>query len=134
MVQNPDLEEELLLPISDDVSEKFGECVDDIEQRGCGLRQLQEIAKKYVSPGKPWIEGIVNAPDSENSSIAKAVAEWADGDTVALHYAYGNDYVCTRDVAKSAGEESVFSSANMIFLERKYGIKSITPEELANLL
>jgi hypothetical protein len=35
------------------------------------------------------------------------VSEWADGDAVAAHIAYGNDIFCTQDQGKSAGGPSI---------------------------
>ena len=69
-----------------------------------------------------------------NNKIAKAFAEWADGDTVAAHYAYRNDYICTNDIGRSAGSRSIFSSNNRAWLKDNFGIEIITPKELVNLI
>ena len=52
-----------------------------------------------------------------------------DGDAalrlhLGAHYAYANDYLCTRDSAKSGGANSLFSLANRSWLESKYGRES----------
>lgn len=132
--KNPDLKSEWFIPTTHDFAERFGTCGRDVEAHGCGLSQLKIIGQKYAPPNKPWHAGISAAPDSEEKPIAKAVAEWADGDAVCVHYAHGNDYLCTRDIAKAAGSNSVFAATNRTWLEQKYGIKFITPEELANLV
>lgn len=132
--KNPDLKPEWFVPATHDIAERFGAIGRDIEAQGCGLSQLKAIGQKYAPSNRPWHAGISAAPDSEETPIAKAVAEWADGDAVSAHYAYKNDYVCTRDVAKAAGSNSVFSAANRKWLEQRYGVKFITPEELARLV
>jgi hypothetical protein len=76
--------------------------------------------------------GIGKAPNLENTNIAKAVAEWADGDTVACAVAIGSDFICTNDKAKSAGNNSVFSRQNIDILRKEYGLEFIKPDELAN--
>ena len=131
---NPDLKPEWFVPVTHDIAERFGTCGRDIETHGCGLSQLKAIGEKYAPSNRPWHAGISAAPDSEENAIAKAVAELSDSDAVSAHYAYGNDYVCTRDIAKAAGNNSVFSAVNRTWLEQKYGIKFITPKELGNLV
>lgn len=132
--KNPDIKDEWFLGITHDIANRFGACGREIEANGCGISQLKAIGKKYSGPNQPWHEGIRLSPDAEEAPIAKAVAEWADGDAVAAHFAYGNDYICTRDVAKSGGQDSVFSIKNRAWLESKYGVKFITPEQLAEMI
>ncbi|WAC03069.1 hypothetical protein N7U66_05425 [Lacinutrix neustonica] len=72
--------------------------------------------------------------DSENSVIANAVAEWADGDSLASHPAINGDYFCTNDNAKKAGTNSVLSLNNMNILNQEFGAKKINPTELAELI
>ena len=133
-VKNPDVKPEWFVPVTHDIAEWFGAIARDIEEQGCGISQLKAIGQTYSPSYEPWHAGISAAPDSEENSIAKAVAEWADGDAISAHYAYGNDYVCTRDIAKSAGNSSVFSAANRTWLEKRFGVKFLTPEELARLV
>lgn len=80
----------------------------EIEAHNAGIAQIKKIANKYAN-GKGLVKGINAAPASEFGLIANAVAEWADGDAISAHYGYGNDYFCTRDNAKAAGGDSVFS-------------------------
>lgn len=131
---NSDLREEWFVGTTHEIAKRFGDCGREIESRGCGIAQIKAIGTKYAGNSQPWYEGISIAPMSEETAIGKAVAEWADGDTVAAHYAYTNDYLCTRDTAKSGGADSVFSAENRAWLESKYGIKFITPEALANMI
>jgi len=117
----------------DEVSNRFGEVGRRIQTVGAGMHHIQEIAKRYVSPSKLWSQGLAAAPTTEDRAIAAAVAEWADGDMVAAHVAYGNHYICTRDSAKGAGSTSVFSPANRAWLANDYGVRFVSPTELAAL-
>lgn len=114
--------------------ETFLTCLTEIEQHGCGIKHAKDIGQKYARIGQPWYVGLGAAPDFEDKAISKAIAEWADGDSVAAHIAYKNDYFCTRDVAKAAGTDSILSPQNRDWLTSQYGVKFVTPEQLvANL-
>ena len=136
--KNPDLQEDWFVGQTDaeahERQELFGSVLRDIESKGCGIFEIKSIGEKYApNPGK-WLDGIRSAPDSESPLVAKAFAEWADGDSVSAHIAYRNDYFCTRDVGKSAGTQSILSQANRSWLREKYGVNFVTPEELATML
>lgn len=100
----------------------------EIEQKEAGIFHIKELGKKYNTH---WTTGIAQAPVSEEGNIAKAIAEWADGDSVACHIAVGGDYFCTRDTAKKAGDKSIFSESNLEWLKQEYSFRTISPEELA---
>ena len=100
----------------------------EIEQKEAGIFHIKELGKKYNTH---WTAGIAQAPVSEEGNIAKAIAEWADDDSVACHIAVGGDYFCTRDTAKKAGDKSIFSESNLEWLKQEYGFRTISPEELA---
>jgi hypothetical protein len=102
-----------------------------IESKGAGFSHIKELGERY---DKNWLSGIRNAPESENGNIAKAIAEWADGDSVACHIVIGGDYFCTRDIAKKAGDKSIFSEKNIEWLEKEFNFKIISPEDLAIIL
>jgi hypothetical protein len=99
-----------------------------IESKGAGFYHVKELGEKY---NDDWVTGIRQAPKSEEGNIATAVAEWADGDSVACHIAVGGDYFCTRDTAKKAGGKSIFSQKNLEWLKMDYDFHVISPEELA---
>jgi len=103
-----------------------------IEEKGAGITLLKEIGEQYGEP--VWMKGLKKAPESDRKKIAKAAAEWADGDSVAISIALGCDYFCTRDQAKGAGNKSVLSQENLAWLKADYGFQAITPEELAKLI
>ena len=99
-----------------------------IEKRQAGIFHIKEIGLKY---NRLWTKGIEVAPVHEEGNIAKAIAEWADGDSVACHIAVGGKYFCTRDIARKAGEKSVLSQENIEWLKSEYNFEIISPEDLA---
>ena len=133
-IQNPDLKHEWFVGITHEIANRLGDCDREIEANGCGISQIKQIGQQYAPANEPWHKGIALAPNSEEGSIAKAVAEWADGDTVAAHYAYGNDYICTRDIAKSGGPDSVFAPKNRIWLKQRFGVDFVTLVDLSTMI
>ena len=133
-LKNQDLNKEDFLPITTDIADLFGEVVRKVEAAGGRIAWFKNISRRYADFPEKWQDGLKNIPDNSRGEIADAVAEWADGDMVCAHVAYGNHYICTRDSAQKAGKDSVFSTENRDWLEREYSVKFITPEELAVLL
>lgn len=109
-------------------------CMTQIEQHGYGVKHAKDIGKKYAREGQEWRVWLGVTPDSENSAIARAIAEWADGDAVAAHIAYKNNYFCTRDEAKTAGTGSILSLGNRAWINSKYDVCFVSPEELVTIL
>jgi hypothetical protein len=72
--------------------------------------------------------------NKEKNQIEKAFAESADGDFVAAHIAFGNDYLCTDDRGISAAAASIFDANNRSWLKSQYGVKIVSAQELADLL
>lgn len=134
-LKNPDLERKYFVVQSEDEArsrqELAAEVVREIEGREAGMFQLRAIGLKYAPN---WMAGIRVAPEHEAKAIAKAIAEWADGDSIAAHIGYGNQYYCTRDSGRSAGQKSIFSEENRNWLKERYGVSFVTPEELAALI
>ena len=112
--------------------DKVFEVCRKIEDAGAGMTQIEDIGKQYGNP--VWLKGLKSAPESDRNKIAKAAAEWADGDSVAISIALSCDYFCTRDQAKGAGSKSVLSATNLAWLNADYGFKTILPEDLAKLV
>jgi hypothetical protein len=98
------------------------------EERQAGIFHIKEIGLKYPCQ---WTKGIEVAPDHEEGNIAKAIAEWADGDSVVCHIAVGGKYFCTRDNAQTAGDKSVLSQDNIEWLKKEYDFEIISPEDLS---
>lgn len=106
-----------------------------ISELGSGIAPLIKILEKYSPTRNPDLSRwIASAPESETNAIAKAVAEWADADSVAAHIGIQGDFFCTRDQAKGAGRSSVLSASNVTTLEREFGFKKVSPDELAAML
>jgi hypothetical protein len=103
-----------------------------IELNNAGIYHIKQIGQRYNHD--VWLDGIHSAPQSEIGNIAKAAAEWADGDSVAISIALNCDYFCTRDQAKSGGSNSVLSERNLRWLKHEYEFEIISPENLANLI
>ena len=66
------------------------------ESRGLGCARAKALATRLAGgtpPEGPWFRSLGNARDiHETREVARAVAEWADGDSVTTHYGYGNDF------------------------------------------
>ncbi len=129
-IHNPDLKDEWFVTMSHEYGNKFGEVARRLEAAGAGIAMIKAIGNNYAAPTEPWFEGIAKAPASDDSTIAKAVAEWADADSVAAHVANGNAFFCTNDLAVTAGVASTFSASNRQWLESDYGVKFVSPSEL----
>ena len=138
-LKNPDIPDSYFLSYSSlaDAAqrlEKYNQCLREIEDRGCGIHHIKKIGQKFSPAGTLWFDGLTNMPDDKGALVSKAVAEWADGDAVAAHVGYDNDYFCTRDIGKSAGPDSILSEANRAWLKSKFGVIFATQEELAAIL
>jgi hypothetical protein len=91
-----------------------------IEARGVGKAAFDAAGGWNTQAGVPYNEKV----------LAKACAEWADGELVASHIAYRNEILCTNDQARAAGV-SIFDSNNRVWLTSEFGVKFATLEELA---
>jgi hypothetical protein len=118
------------IPLSD-ILDRFAQVARRIEEASAGITTIQQLGARHAGPGEPWQRGLRNVPASDGHLLASAVAEWADGDTVAAHVAYRSHYLCTRDMGKGAGASSVFAPANRAWLTAEYGVQFVTPGELA---
>lgn len=110
----------------------------EIEARGVGFSQLKELAGKFASRAnliEPWFKSLERAIDvHEMNSVNRAVAEWADGDTLAAHIGYGIDFFCTEDAGKSAGARSILDANNQAWLRERFGVKIISMSDLAKMV
>lgn len=112
--------------------DKVFEVAQKIEDSGAGMSQIEAIGKLYDTTN--WMKGLKKVPETEINKIAKAAAEWADGDSVAISVALSCNFFCTRDQAKGAGSKSVLSINNLTWLKNDYGFETILPENLAKLI
>lgn len=118
--------------------EKFHMALSAIESRGVGFSQIEILAKIFsqrVNVAEPWYKSLVRTKDVlEENAVKRAVAEWADGDSIAAHIGYGIDYFCTNDIGKSAKTDSIFDIENRAWLNQHYGVKIITLSDLAKMV
>jgi hypothetical protein len=96
------------------------------------LKRYEAIAAAIEARGLGFAR-MLKKPGSERKA-ARAVAEWADGDSVAAHHGYANDLFCTEDRAAKAGRKSVMHPAYRGWLHRAYGVGFVTISQLAGLL
>lgn len=126
---NPEVDKVLYLVADfDKYYNKAVEVAERIQAEGAGFSWLKALGEKYDTH---WLKGIKKSPVTEANKIAKAAAEWADGDSVAICIGLECDYFCTRDEAKGAGQKSVFSKANMTWLKNEYNFQTIDIPSLA---
>ncbi len=109
-----------------------------IESHGLGCARAMALATRLargtVPPG-PWFQSLGNARDiHETREVGRAIAEWADGDSVAAHYGYGNVFFCTLDAGKGEskrGDPAILDADNRLWLTAQYGVQFVTISELA---
>jgi hypothetical protein len=132
-----------------DYNERFGDVVRTIVDKRIGEGALSALAKDFSARlDSPWpaslsdralIFGVyeyacASGLSKEKRQIEKAFAESADGDLVAAHIAFGNDYVCTEDCGGTAVSPSIFDAENRAWLKTEYGVEILNVQQLAHLL
>jgi hypothetical protein len=121
-----------ILPLSNEQNEKISVVCQLIEEQlSSGYFWIQKIFEKYNLQDS--FNSIRNLPECEEKSIAKATAEWADGDSIAAHIGYGGDYFCTNDQGGQAGINSVMHHDNIAILASHFGLKVVSPEQLLEI-
>ena len=110
------------VPTSAARDNRWGEILETIEQRGVGAAALVALDEEL---------GKTNSESDAEKRFASAIGEWADGDSIAAHVAYGNDVFCTHDQGKSAGRKSILDADNREWLAERYDVQFATIEELA---
>ena len=111
-----------------------------IQARGLGQAQIAELALSFSEragkAGEPWFEGLRRARDArEEEQIKRAVAEWADADSVAAHIGHGIDFFCSEDKGGSTGgAPSILDRANREWLAATWAVRFVTLSELSALL
>jgi hypothetical protein len=113
----------------------------EIEKRGVGCGRAKALAARLAGGalrGSIWWQSLGNVQDvHERGEVSRAIAEWADGDSVAAHYGYGNDFFCTLDAGKGEskrGDPAILDADNRAWLTEKYGIQFVTIGELAKAI
>lgn len=94
------------------------------------LKRYESIAAAIEARGWGYAR-VSKVGTSDARKLARAVAEWADGDSVAAHHSYSNDLFCTQDRAVRAGRDSVMHPANRGWLRRVYAVEFVDIAQLA---
>ena len=97
------------------------------DQRPAGIGDRELIRGYYDAVCAAGIK-------AEKAAIDNAYSEDADGDVVAAHIAWGNDYLCTEDRGKSGALPSIFDDENRAWLKSTHGVEILNAQELAALL
>jgi hypothetical protein len=130
-------------------NERFGNVVRTIVDRGVGEGAFPVLAREFTEQldaprpaglsDRGLIYGVYKYACTSGLSkykrqIEKAFAESGDGDLVAAHIAFGNDYLCTDDQGRSAVSPSVFDAENRAWLKTEHGVEILNAQQLAHLL
>jgi hypothetical protein len=132
-----------------DYNERFGDVATAIAGRGVGRGALAVLARELTARldgprPQAWSDreflyrvyeyARTSSLKKEKEQIEKAFAESADGDLVAAHVAFGNEYLCSDDHGRSAIGASVLDSDNRAWLQTAYGVNILSAQQLADLL
>ena len=116
---------------------KVCEVAHAIESRGVGIAQLKKLGFDLNTSRESdqWFRFLDQSTNiHEERAVERAFSEWADGDSIAAHIAYGLDVFCSDDIGKSNVTNSVLDSNHRSWLTETYGVRFMTFEELANNL
>ncbi len=118
---------------------KIDELMKEQTARNVGYAQVHSLGEKIAretNSNVPWFDALEKARDvHEVAAVQRGFSEWADGDSIASHIAYGDiDVFCSADKGKSNANASVLDAAHRQWLTNDYGVKFKTIEEIANLL
>ena len=140
-VDDPEGKRYLAEPSKDAISrrlDRLSEAVTAIEARGVGCAQAMRIAHEIQADigGYDTFVSYLGWPrnPAERKKINRAIAEWADGDSVAAHYAYGIELFCSEDFGKGASIASIFDTDNREWLNDTLGIQFVTLAQLADMV
>lgn len=118
--------------------DRYFKVAEAIESRAAGFAQIQRLAAKFAQRAgvtEPWYKSLERTIDvHEKNAVIRAVAEWADGDSVAAHVGYGIDFFCTEDAGNSAGANSILNAENRTWLHEHFGVRIITLNALAKMI
>lgn len=112
--------------------DKIHEVTRAIEDRGLGAAQVKALGQKMASdPTEEWFRALDNAKDThQKHAVQRAFSEWADGDAIAAHIAYGLDIFCSEDIGNSNATNSILAPTNRAWLTATYGVQFMTFDDL----
>ena len=117
--------------------DKVNELAAKVAARGVGQARAVECGLQLSRPAgiiqpELWLQGLRRAStQSECKRVAKVVAEWADGDSIAAHYGFGIDLFCSEDFGKAGNGNSILGCDNRQWLSECFGIRFVSLAELA---
>ena len=114
--------------------DKALEVAQAIETRRVGFAQVKALGEGFAAsdPAAVWFRSLDQATDvHQKRAVERAFSEWADGDSVAAHVAYGLDVFCSDDVGNSNATNSVLDPVHRAWLTAIYGVRFMTFEDLA---
>ena len=117
--------------------DKAHEVAQAIEARGIGFAQVKCLGENMGTSGTevPWFRFLDQAADvHQRHAVERAFSEWADGDSVAAHVAYGLDIFCSDDIGESNATNSVLDPNHRAWLTKAYGVRFMTFRELVATL
>lgn len=111
---------------------KIHEVARAVEHRGLGIAQVKALGGTMASgPDELWFSALENAKDvHQERAVERAFSEWADGDSIAAHIAYGLDIFCSADVGNSNATNSILDPTNRAWLTATYGVRFMTFDDL----
>lgn len=114
---------------------RYHEILREIELRDVGFSVAEKLGKNFARRDNvqdTWFHSLTRARDiHEQRAVERAIAEWADADSIAAHISYGIDLFCTEDTAKKDTSSSILNSTNRAWLQTTYGVTFVTISELA---
>ena len=113
----------------------LAKAIEDRVLRSIHAQQLaKRLAKATQTMPSTWFKALGEAGDiHETREVARAIAEWSDGDSIAAHYGYANDVFCTGDEARP-GRPSILDATHRAWLMAEFGVRFCTIPKLAALL
>ncbi len=114
--------------------DKVNAMATEIARRGLGHAKAVALGRELVECDDPdhptlWFTGLLGATDKQ---ATRSIAEWADGDSIASHYGYGNDLFCSEDFGRNASAHSILSTESRAWLTEAFGIRFATLATLAD--
>ena len=121
-VRSPEIPADMLAVVEStetywEYANRSGDCSESIAKMGCGRHDYDNIKKTKLK--------------ISDKQYANAIAEWADGEALSAHYAFGCDVFCTNDRGSNAGKESIFHPNNLPRLKEHFKIVVLSPDELS---
>lgn len=110
-------------------ADRLSECSKYIETLGAGAARYHELKAFLYNTGKKRDQ--ITSEVNYSKSFHKAVAEWVDGESLAAHYAYGNDIFCTNDRGRNAGQRSIFNPKILKKVSKKFNLNILSSHELS---